>query len=216
MTLSFDHTYDLDLVVSRSEFEIALSQKWDGWLTWNEKDVSYPSMTMILTSVTVVEWADVPDSDQGDFRCRRAVDISIFILTWGALEIRHNCTINTRIDWTSFNTFSSTLKIALTAWNICQYPKSLKCVSRCKIDQRVLLTMCHSMYSFDLVYARESMVWADVVNLNPAWLHPIIAGLHLSYNTTNFRHIPRRKWPWYTWVRIIDVTYQTRWHANVH
>ena len=34
------------------------------------------SLTMILTSVTVVGWADVPDNDRGDFRRRRAVDIS--------------------------------------------------------------------------------------------------------------------------------------------
>ena len=33
-------------------------------------------MAMILTSVTMVGWADVPDSDWGDFRRRRAVDIS--------------------------------------------------------------------------------------------------------------------------------------------
>ena len=33
-------------------------------------------MTMILTSVTIVGWADVPDNDWGDFRRRRAVDIS--------------------------------------------------------------------------------------------------------------------------------------------
>ena len=51
MTLFFDHTHDLDLGVSRSEFEIALSQEWGSWLTWNEKDVSDPFMTMILTSV---------------------------------------------------------------------------------------------------------------------------------------------------------------------
>ena len=76
MTLSFDHTHDLDIGISRSESEIALSQEWDGWLTWNKKDVSHPFMTMILISVTTVGWADVPDSDQGDFRCRRAVDIS--------------------------------------------------------------------------------------------------------------------------------------------
>ena len=40
MTLPFDHTYDLDLGVSRSESEKALSQEWDSWLTMNEKDVS--------------------------------------------------------------------------------------------------------------------------------------------------------------------------------
>ena len=33
-------------------------------------------MTMTLTSVTMVGWADVPDSDWGEFRRRRAVDIS--------------------------------------------------------------------------------------------------------------------------------------------
>ena len=76
MTLPFDHTHDLDLGVSRSESEIALSQEWGSRLTMNEKDVSHPFMTMILTCVTVVAWADVPDSDRGDFRRRRAVDIS--------------------------------------------------------------------------------------------------------------------------------------------
>ena len=76
MTLPFDHTHDLDLGVSRWESEIALSQEWGGGLTMNEKDVSHPLMTMILTCVTMVGWADVPDSDRGDFRRRRAVDIS--------------------------------------------------------------------------------------------------------------------------------------------
>ena len=80
MTLPFDHTHDLDLGVSRSESEIALSQEWGSRLTMNEKDVSHPFMTMILTCVTVVAWADVPDSDRGDFRRRRAVDITSFSL----------------------------------------------------------------------------------------------------------------------------------------
>ena len=71
MTLPFDHTHDLDLGVSRSESEIALSQEWGGRLTWSEKDRSHPFMTMILTSV-----ADVLDSDRGDFRRRHAVNIS--------------------------------------------------------------------------------------------------------------------------------------------
>ena len=76
MTLPFDHTHDLDLGVSRSESEIALSQEWGGRLTWNEKDVSHPFKTMILSSVTIVGWADVLDIDRGDFRRRRVVDIS--------------------------------------------------------------------------------------------------------------------------------------------
>ena len=75
-TLPFDHTHDLDLGVSRSESEIALSQEWGGRLTMNEKEVSHPFTTMILTCVTMVTWADVPNSDWGDFRRRRTVDIS--------------------------------------------------------------------------------------------------------------------------------------------
>ena len=50
MTLPFDHTHDLDLGVSRSESEIALSHReWGGGLTMNEKDVSHPFMTMIVS-----------------------------------------------------------------------------------------------------------------------------------------------------------------------
>ena len=80
LTLPLDHTHDIDLGVSKSESEIAISQEeWGGRLTWNEKDVSHPFMTMILTSVTMVGWADVPDSERGDFRRRRAVDISSYL-----------------------------------------------------------------------------------------------------------------------------------------
>ena len=71
MTLHFDHTH--------LESEIALSQDWDGRLTWNKKDVSHPFMTMILTGVTMVGWADISDSDWGDFKCRHAIDISSFV-----------------------------------------------------------------------------------------------------------------------------------------
>ena len=79
MTLPFDHTHDLDLGVSRSESEIALSQEWGSLLTMNEKDASHPFMTMILTCVTMVGWADVLDSDRGDFRRRHAVNISSLV-----------------------------------------------------------------------------------------------------------------------------------------
>ena len=57
----------------------SLSQEWGGRLTMNEKDVSHPFMTIILTCVTMVRWADVPDSGRGDFRRRRAVDISSWL-----------------------------------------------------------------------------------------------------------------------------------------
>ena len=33
-------SYDLDLGFSRSNFENAVSQDWEGQLTWNQKDVS--------------------------------------------------------------------------------------------------------------------------------------------------------------------------------
>ena len=48
---------------------------------------------MVLTSVTMVGWADVPDSDWGDFRRWRAVDISSYLV------------LNNRqvITWTSVN-----------------------------------------------------------------------------------------------------------------
>ena len=48
MNLPFDHTHDLDLGVeiSRSESEIVISQEWDSWFTWNEKDVSHPFITI--------------------------------------------------------------------------------------------------------------------------------------------------------------------------
>ena len=77
LTLLFDHTHELDLGVSRPESEIALSQEWGGRLTWNVKDVGHPFMTMILTCVTKVGWLDVHEnSDRGDFRHWRAIDIS--------------------------------------------------------------------------------------------------------------------------------------------
>ena len=68
--------HDFDLWVSRSESEIAFYQEWDNWLTWNKKDVSHPFMTMKLTSVPVVGWADVPASDWGDFKRQRDFIIS--------------------------------------------------------------------------------------------------------------------------------------------
>ena len=52
-----------------------------------QKDVSHPFMTMILTNVTMVGWADVLDSDQGDFRRWRAIDISSCVLWPSHVEI---------------------------------------------------------------------------------------------------------------------------------
>ena len=40
MAFNFPLTHDLDLGFSRSNFENAVSQEWEGRLTWNEGDVS--------------------------------------------------------------------------------------------------------------------------------------------------------------------------------
>ena len=100
MVLPSDYTHDLDLVVSRSKIEIALFEKWDGWFIWNEKDASRSFMTVTYENpphlwVTMVGWVHVPDSDWGDFRCRRAVDKSScesYVLCWnqGAWHSCHN------------------------------------------------------------------------------------------------------------------------------
>ena len=40
VTFNSDHTHELDLEFSTSDFEIAVSQEWEGRLTWNERDMS--------------------------------------------------------------------------------------------------------------------------------------------------------------------------------
>ena len=40
VTFNFDLTHDLDLEFSTSNFEIAVSQQWEGLSTWNEKDLN--------------------------------------------------------------------------------------------------------------------------------------------------------------------------------
>ena len=49
MILPFDYTHDIELAVSRSKFEIALFEEWEGWLTWNERDVSWSFIIMTVT-----------------------------------------------------------------------------------------------------------------------------------------------------------------------
>ena len=106
MNLPFDHTQDLDLGVeiSRSESEIALTQEWGGQLTMNENDVSHLFMTMILTSVTMVGWADVPDSDWGDFRCGRAIDISTIKNQFSSKEmnLQNVCEMVAILSWLQY------------------------------------------------------------------------------------------------------------------
>ena len=80
MVLPFDHTHDLDLVVSRSKFEIALFEKWEGWLTWNEGMWVDHSWPWPWSMGNHGGWVDVPHSDWGDFRRRRVVDISSWLM----------------------------------------------------------------------------------------------------------------------------------------
>ena len=80
MVLPFDHTHDLDLVVSRSKFEISLFEKWEGWLTWNEGMWVDHSWPWPWSMGNHGGWVDVPHSDWGDFRRRRVIDISSWLM----------------------------------------------------------------------------------------------------------------------------------------
>ena len=76
VTFTFDRTHDLDHGFSWSNFEIAISQ--DGRADWQcTKGVtaghSWPWPWPFGDQVQVM---DLPDSDRGDFSCRRAVDSS--------------------------------------------------------------------------------------------------------------------------------------------
>ena len=92
VNLTFDLTHDLDLGFFKVKFWNSsisgivglIDVKWKGSeLIWILRILSHPFMTMILTSVTMVGWADVPDSDRGDFRRQHAVDISSLTDWWG-------------------------------------------------------------------------------------------------------------------------------------
>ena len=100
VTLIFDPTHDLDLVVSRSKFEIALFEEYGGggvgvgvgggwgvgWVGGGLIYMERKGCDSIIHDhdhdlwVTMVGWVDVPYSDRGDFRHRRAIDISSFEL----------------------------------------------------------------------------------------------------------------------------------------
>ena len=48
VTLNVHFTHDLDLRFSRSNFENAVSQEWEGRLTWNERDLSRQNVGPML------------------------------------------------------------------------------------------------------------------------------------------------------------------------
>ena len=76
MVLLFDYTHDLDLEVSRSKFEITWFNEWEGWLTWNEMDVSWSFMTMTYGLPLCCVWMYRVINNRGELRCRLAVGIS--------------------------------------------------------------------------------------------------------------------------------------------
>ena len=82
VTFTFDLTHDLDLVVSRSKFEIDLFEEWGGW---GVIDMDRKGWESIIHDhdcdlwVTMMGWVDVPYSDWGDFKRRRAIDISSYL-----------------------------------------------------------------------------------------------------------------------------------------
>ena len=51
MTMPFDHIHDLDLEVSRSNFETVVFKEWEGHLTLYERHMGLEFMTMTLTFV---------------------------------------------------------------------------------------------------------------------------------------------------------------------
>ena len=85
VTLTFDLTHDLDLVVSRSKVEIALFEEWGGG-GGRLIDMERKGCELIIHDhdhdlwVTLVGWVDVLYSDWGDSRCRCAVGISSYFL----------------------------------------------------------------------------------------------------------------------------------------
>ena len=48
LTLNVPFTHGLDLGFSRSNFENAVSQEWEGRLTWNERDLSWQNVGPML------------------------------------------------------------------------------------------------------------------------------------------------------------------------
>ena len=122
--LAFDHTCDLDLGVSRSEAEIAFVSGM-GQPIDIERKGCHQSMTRILTSVTTAGWADVLNSDRGDFRRQRAIDISSYsdefcttVVKWWTITLANtyqltHCPLGIRL-WLQMYKF----KTKLGRWHI--------------------------------------------------------------------------------------------------
>ena len=76
MTIGFDLDHDLDLDFSRSNIEFAISQPKNGPIATKQKANIWSEL----------KGSNLPDSDRGDFSCRRAVDSSSYTkLLWDIL-----------------------------------------------------------------------------------------------------------------------------------
>ena len=73
MVLPVDHSHDCDLEVSWSKFGMGMGGLIDMKRKWCELIIHDHDHDLWET---MVGWVDVQNSDPGDFRCRRAVDIS--------------------------------------------------------------------------------------------------------------------------------------------
>ena len=73
-------TTPLSLTLEFQGQNLKLLYPRNGAVDWHgtKKDLSHPFMTMILTRMTMVGWADVSDSERRDLRRRLAVDISSY------------------------------------------------------------------------------------------------------------------------------------------
>ena len=65
--LDFDLTHDLDLGCFKVKFRNSFILGMGRLIDMERKGYESSFMTMILTSATMVGWADVPDIDRGDF-----------------------------------------------------------------------------------------------------------------------------------------------------
>ena len=80
VTLTFDHTHDLDHGFSWSNFEIAVSHIGRAdWYCTKGVAVGH-SWPWLWPFGAKVRCMDLPDSDRGDFSCRRAVNSSSHLI----------------------------------------------------------------------------------------------------------------------------------------
>ena len=169
VTLTFDLTHDLDLVVSRSKFEIAFFEEWGA------------------------DWVDVAYSDWGDFRRRRAVDISSYLLVHiprgslckQLLELGHGWVI------TYFKEVEAVISMAKSWINYACQRCALCCFSKKKIKW-IKMALCNT-FSWDKVFGLSlffSWTLLKIWFLSCRWFVPastsFLSGLWAFDKATHF------------------------------